>query len=219
MKIDLHVHTSEVSFCGHMSAVEIAESYSEKGYDLIVITNHFNTYTANRYANERGVSDFFRYYNDAYFLAKEEGEKRGLTVLNGYEIRFDNSDNDYLVYGMPDEIAAGYKELFKMSPKDFSAIANEEGFLFYQAHPFRNGMRITNPAYLFGIEIKNGNPRHDSRNDIAALWAEKFNMHAIAGSDCHQPEDAGVTGVTTERQIKTERDLLSMLRDDDYSIL
>jgi len=219
MKIDLHVHTSEVSFCGHMSGGEIAEAYKEKGYALIVITNHFNTYTANRLENEKGVSDFFRYYYDMYLYAKEEGEKRGLTVLNGYEIRFDGADNDYLIYGMPDATAARYKELFKMSPQDFSAIANEEGFLFYQAHPFRNGMKIINPAYLFGIEIRNGNPRHDSRNDIAALWAEKFNMHAIAGSDCHQPEDAGVTGIITERQIKTEHDLLSMLRDGDYSIL
>ncbi len=219
MKIDLHVHTSEVSFCGHMSGGEIAEAYKEKGYDLIVITNHFNTYTANRLENEKGVSDFFRYYNDMYLYAKEEGEKRGLTVLNGYEIRFDGADNDYLIYGMPDATAARYKELFKMSPKDFSAIANEEGFLFYQAHPFRNGMKIINPAYLFGIEIRNGNPRHDSRNDIAEAWAKKYGMHAIAGSDCHQPEDAGVTGIITERQIKTEHDLLSMLRDDDYSIL
>jgi predicted metal-dependent phosphoesterase TrpH len=219
MKIDLHVHTSEVSFCGHMSGGEIAEAYKEKGYDLIVITNHFNTYTANRLENEKGVSDFFRYYNDMYLYAKEEGEKRGLTVLNGYEIRFDGADNDYLIYGMPDATAARYKELFKMSPKDFSAIANEEGFLFYQAHPFRNGMKIINPAYLFGIEIRNGNPRHDSRNDIAEAWAKKYGMHEIAGSDCHQPEDAGVTGIITERQIKTEHDLLSMLRDDDYSIL
>ncbi len=219
MKIDLHVHTSEVSFCGHMSSAEIAEAYVEKGYDLIVITNHFNTYTADRLENEKGVSDFFRYYNDMYLLAKKEGEARGLKVLNGYEIRFDNSDNDYLIYGMSDGTAARYRELFRMSPKDFSALANEEGFLFYQAHPFRNGMRIINPAYLFGIEVKNGNPRHDSRNDIAAAWAKKYGMHAIAGSDCHQPEDAGGTGIITERQIKTEHDLLSMLRDDDYSIL
>ena len=219
MKIDLHVHTSEVSKCGHMSAAETVGRYKDAGYDCIVITNHFNTYTANRFENEKGVSDFFRHYNDMYLLAKEEGEKRGLTVLNGYEIRFDGSDNDYLVYGMPDETAARYKELFRMSPKDYSAIANDEGFLFYQAHPFRNGMKITNPAYLFGIEIKNGNPRHDSRNDIAEAWAKKYGMHAIAGSDCHQPEDAGVTGVTTERTIKTELELLSMLRDDDYRII
>ena len=80
-------------------------------------------------------------------------------------------------------------------------------------------MKITQPELLFGIEIKNGNPRHDSRNDIAAAWAKKYNMHAIAGSDCHQQEDVGVTGVITNRNITNERDLISMLRDDDYTII
>ena len=218
MKIDLHVHTSEVSQCGHLSACEIVERYKKAGYDCIVITNHFNTYTAGVF-EQKGEPDFFRRYHNSYLLAKEEGEKAGMLVLNGYEIRFDNSDNDYLVYGMDDETAGDYKNLFKMRPRDFSALAAERGYLFYQAHPFRNGMKITQPELLFGIEIKNGNPRHDSRNDIAAAWAKKYNMHAIAGSDCHQQEDVGVTGVVTERRITNERDLVSMLRDDDYTII
>lgn len=34
--------------------------------------------------------------------------------------------------------------------------------LFYQAHPFRNSMKITNPELLDGIEVYNGHPGHDS---------------------------------------------------------
>ena len=218
MKIDLHVHTSEVSQCGHLSASETVERYKKAGYDCIVITNHFNTYTAGVF-EKKGEPDFFRHYHNSYLLAKEEGEKVGMLVLNGYEIRFDNSDNDYLVYGMDDETAGDYKNLFKMRPRDFSALAAERGCLFYQAHPFRNGMKITQPELLFGIEIKNGNPRHDSRNDIAEAWAKKYNMHAIAGSDCHEQEDVGVTGIVTERRITNERDLVSMLKADDYTII
>lgn len=218
MKIDLHVHTSEVSLCGHLSAAETVRKYKDAGYDCIVITNHFNSYTAEHF-KAQGKPDFFRHYRDSFLLAREEGEKLGITVLNGYEIRFDGSDNDYLVYGMDDRTAASYGELFRMSPHAFSDTAKEKGFLFYQAHPFRNGMKITNPAYLFGIEIKNGNPRHDSRNDIAAAWAEKYGLHKIAGSDCHQMTDVGVTGVVTGRVVKTEADLTEMLMADDYSII
>lgn len=36
-----------------------------------------------------------------------------------------------------------------------------------QAHPFRNGLKIVDPKHLDGIETYNGNPRHDSRNEIA----------------------------------------------------
>ena len=218
MKIDLHVHTSEVSKCGHLSAHETVVRYKDAGYDCIVITNHFNTYTAGCFA-EKGITDFFDHYRKSYLLAKQEGEAAGLTVLNGYEIRFDGSDNDYLVYGMSDETAADYGRLFRMSPREFSALAVEEGFLFYQAHPFRNHMKIVQPGYLFGIEVKNGNPRHDSRNDVAMLWAKKFGLHMIAGSDCHQVEDVGVTGVTTDLCVKTEKDLLGMLKTDDYKII
>ena len=165
------------------------------------------------------MTDFFKKYKESYVLAKEAGEKAGLLVLNGYEIRFDESDSDYLVYGMSDETAADYKKLFSMRPRDFSALAAEQGFLFYQAHPFRNNMKITAPELLTGIEIKNGNPRHDSRNDIAKLWAEKFGMHMIAGSDCHRQEDVGVSGIITEREVKDINGLISVLLSDDYVII
>ena len=118
-----------------------------------------------------------------------------------------------------DDTAADYKKLFCMRPREFSALAAEQGFLFYQAHPFRNNMKITAPELLTGIEIKNGNPRHDSRNDIAKLWAEKFGMHMIAGSDCHRQEDVGVSGIVTEREVKDINDLISVLLSDDYVII
>ncbi len=218
MKIDLHVHTKEISICGHMPAEEVVRRYKASGYDCIVITNHFNTYTSSHF-EEQGVTDFFKQYQKAYLLAKEEGEKAGLLVLNGYEIRFDGSDSDYLVYGMSDGTASDYKKLFSMRPRDFSALAEEQGFLFYQAHPFRNNMKITNPELLFGIEIKNGNPRHDSRNDIAEIWAKKFNLHMIAGSDAHRQEDVGGTGIITDREIKDINGLMTVLRSDDYTII
>lgn len=218
MKIDLHVHTKEISICGHMPAAEVVQRYKAAGYDCIVITNHFNTYTETHF-KEQGINDFFKIYHESYLLAKEEGEKAGLLVLNGYEIRFDEADSDFLVYGMSDATAADYKKLFSMRPRDFSALAKEQGFLFYQAHPFRNNMKITNPELLTGIEIKNGNPRHDSRNDIAQIWAQKFNMHMIAGSDAHRPEDVGVTGITANIELRDMNDLISLLLSGDYGII
>lgn len=218
MKIDLHVHTKEISTCGHMSAEEVVQRYKNAGYDCIVITNHFNTHTSSHF-EKAGITDFFSLYRDAYLLAKEAGEKQGLLVLNGYEIRFDESESDYLVYGMSDDTAKDYKNLFAMCPRDFSKLAAEQGFLFYQAHPFRNKMKITEPELLTGIEIKNGNPRHDSRNDIAEIWAKKFNMHMIAGSDAHRYEDVGGTGIMTDREVKDVNGLVSVLLSDDYTII
>ncbi len=218
MKIDLHVHSSEVSLCGILRADQTVEMYKSAGYGAIVLTNHYNRDTADHYARH-GRPDFPAVYRHGYELARAEGDRLGLLVLCGYEIRFDGAFNDYLVYGLPDDLAADPYSLFAMSPRDFGNLARERGFLFYQAHPFRNGMQIQQPDAFFGIEVKNGNPRHDSRNDVAALWAEKFGLHKIAGSDCHQSPDVGVTGIETARAVASMDDLIAVLRDDDYTIL
>lgn len=218
MKIDLHVHSSEVSMCGKMSAKETVERYKAAGYDGIVLTNHYNRDTSSHF-ERHGFSDFNQVYEDAYQLAKSEGEKVGLLVLFGFELRFDDCNNDYLVYGMPKEVYSDYKKLFTLRAGEFSKIAQEKGFLFYQAHPFRNEMSIRRPDCFFGIEVKNGNPRHDSRNDVAQFWAEKFGLHKIAGSDCHEPEDVGITGIETDQKVENLDDLLEVLKKDRYTIL
>ena len=43
-----------------------------------------------------------------------------------------------------------------MNSKSFYKLAQKNGFLFFQAHPFRVGMKVTNPKNLDGVEIFNG---------------------------------------------------------------
>lgn len=69
-----------------------------------------------------------------------------------------------------------------------------------QAHPFRNGLKIVDPKHLDGIETYNGNPRHDSRNEIAKAWAQKFGMLETSGSDFHEREDFARGGVIFHSQ-------------------
>lgn len=217
MKIDLHVHTSEISACGVLSGHETVDLYVKAGYDAIVITNHFAKYNSDRFT-AAGI-DFFPRYKQAFEETRAYGAAQGLKVFCGYELRFNESDNDYLVYGMSDEVASRCDEWFAMSPRAFSQVAKEQDFLFYQAHPFRNGMKVVNPAYLFGIEVRNGNPRHDSRNDIAAMWANRFGLHRIGGSDCHQEEDVGRSGIETWAKVESMADLVQVLKSDNYRII
>lgn len=218
MKIDLHVHTSEVSMCGQMPAREVVERYKDAGYDAIVITNHFNLDTAAHF-ERHGENDFAEVFDRGYRLAKEAGDELGVLVLKGYELRFNENFNDYLLFGMSDETAKRYKELFAMRPREFSALAKEQDFLFYQAHPFRNGMVINRPDCLFGIEVHNGHPDHDGRNDIARAWAEKYGLHMISGSDCHFSRGVGTAGIVTDEKIETIEDLVDVLRNDRYTLI
>ncbi|MBR2905880.1 MAG: PHP domain-containing protein [Lentisphaeria bacterium] len=218
MKIDLHVHSKEISSCGKLSVEEIVDIYAGTDYDAIVLTNHFNTETANRLETGE-TGDFDEIYFETYEKAFLYGKEKGLLVLNGYEIRFDGSSNDYLVYGMDRKTAKEYRRFFQMTEAEFGTFARENGFLFYQAHPFRKGMKIVDPACLYGMEVKNTHPRHDSRNDIAMLWAEKFSLRKIGGSDCHQIQDAAGSGIITERNVKNMDDLTAVLKDGDYIII
>lgn len=218
MKIDLHVHTSEISCCGKLPGKEIVRLYAEAGYDAIVLTNHFESVTAEFHA-KAGHPAFDKYYFEQYEKTAAFGKESGLLVLCGAELRFTGSSNDYLVYGMPREFFARWRELFTMTPETFGELARKNDFLFYQAHPFRNNMKIINPACLFGIEIKNTHPRHDSRNDIAEAWAEKYHLHKIGGSDCHQLPDAAKCGIITQENVSNITDLVRVLRNDLYTII
>ncbi len=217
MKIDLHVHTSEISGCANVTADDAVRMYAEAGYDAIVITNHYASYNKHRFQNA-GI-DFMTAFEACYEKAKAAGEKYGIKVLCGYELRFNQNENDYLVYGMTPKTARECDSIFAMTPREFSVFAKERGILFYQAHPFRNHMTVVYPAYLFGIETKNGNPRHDSRNDIADHWADKFSLHKIGGSDFHQPEDLASSGIETDCDVNTMEDLIEVLKKDAYTIL
>ncbi len=222
MKIDLHVHTKEMSACGVLSAEEVVKGYAQAGFDGIVLTNHYNSWT-QWWVYETykiGGEDYFTAYKKHWEETARLGERYGLRVFFGCELKTDRSNNDYLVYGVPDSfLSRNNDDLWKMSAGDIGRLAKEENFLLYQAHPFRNHMQVTPPHELFGIEVKNANPRHDSRNDIAEIWATKFGLHGISGSDCHQKEDIARGGIETDEDVKTTEDLVRVLREGIYRIL
>ena len=112
-----------------------------------------------------------------------------------------------------------YTPIFKNGVAAFSKVAKDNGFLLYQAHPFRNDMTIIRPELLFGIEVQNTHPRHDSRNDIAMAWAEKYGLHKIAGSDCHQVVDVGTSAIVTDENVQTMEDLVRVLRNDRFTMI
>ena len=218
MKIELHVHSTGFSYCGKLDVEEIVALYSAKKYDAIVLTNHFNS-ISERFYNDLGGQDYHRAFHDMIRRAQEAGKKHNLLVLGGYELRFDENSNDYLVYGMTEEFTRDYTPIFKNGVAAFSEVAKDNGFLLYQAHPFRKDMTIIKPELLFGIEVQNTHPRHDSRNDIAMAWAEKYGLHKIAGSDCHQVVDVGTSAIVTEENVQTMEDLVCVLRNDQFTMI
>ena len=220
-KTELHAHTKETSNCGEVPAAELIEAYINAGYSTVVITDHLSTHTYFRYDyNNLSWDDKIDVFVRGWKAAKQAAKSR-INVLFGMELRFDmdNVDNDYLVFGIDEKFLRNNGDLINMNIKSFSKLAHENGLIIFQAHPFRVNMRISDPKYLDGIEVYNACVRHNSNNDIAEAWADKYGLLKSSGSDYHRPEDVGKGGIITETPITDNTELIKTLLSGEYSLI
>lgn len=135
MKLEMHAHTCEVSQCAVISAKELVDGYREAGYDGIVITNHFDRGTLAVLGNT--PEEQYQAYLRGYELAKEEGDRIGLTVILGMEIRLNCGPEDFLVYGVTEDFIRKHMGICTSSPQELYEICRANNCLLIQAHPFR----------------------------------------------------------------------------------
>ncbi len=218
---EMHSHVKEVSTCSGTYAKDFINYYTDIGYTGIVVTDHMNSDTFSRAGLENEPWDIkIDHFLKGYEAVKKATDGK-LIVLLGMEIRFytEKYPNDYLVYGVTEDFLRSYGDLMAMNPKTFSKLAHENGYLMLQAHPFRRGMKIENRDILDGYEVFNGNPRHNSNNEIAELWAKKQCKKIItSGSDFHEKEDTGNGGIYFNTLIKNNDDLLKELKNGNYRL-
>lgn len=218
---ETHCHTDESSACGKVPAKEVVKLYREAGYAGLVVTDHFNVYNVNELPHVAGRPWEERVHSafSGYHLALEAAAGSDFVVLQGAELRFEEDINDYLVYGADEDFYLANPDIFSWGIKRFSACARERGFLLVQAHPFRNGMTICDPALLDMVEISNGNQRQNSRNEFAFLWAKTFGLAGSSGSDFHRPDDVKHGGVFFEETPETIADFIRMMKEKPRVLL
>ncbi|MCD8077107.1 MAG: PHP domain-containing protein [Lachnospiraceae bacterium] len=219
-KIETHLHTTYSSKCGWLEAEELIAGYKAAGYSGIVVTDHFNRTTFDYLQIDlASEGDKVHPFLEGYHRMKEEGRKQGIQIYKGAELRFDECNNDYLLFGYHNELLRNPEEIFRMGIAAFAPLCRAAGALLIQAHPYRRGCTPAIACYLDGVEVLNGSPRHDSHNDRAAEYAEQFGLIGTAGSDCHRPEDIGVTGILAEHLPENSIELTHLLRSGKFSLL
>ena len=216
-KTELHCHSIDASPCSTETAETIVDIYVKAGYDTVVLTNHFSKQVYDIYGC-KSMDEYTDIFMKAAKKMQEAAEGK-LTVIIAAEIRFNDANNDYLCFGITEEYMRSEQGFFDLGPAKFHEISKEKGWLFIQAHPFRNYMMVINPAYLDGVEVYNGHIGHASRNFIANQWADEYNLIKTSGTDLHYSYVPATGGILTDEKIVSIEQLISVLKSGEYTLL
>lgn len=213
-RYELHLHTAESSWCGRTPGARGAELYAAAGYDGVCVTDHYFRDAIESLPGRR-MKDKAAAWLAGYHAVRAEGVQQGLEVLLCMELRFDENFNDYLVYGITEDLIMRRPDLYAMTPATFYRFAVKHGLFFAQAHPYRNVCVPADPAFLHGIEVFNAHRRHQSHNDLAeALAANHPHLVRLAGSDFHQENDLAGASVLFGERMRESQEIAGALLEN-----
>lgn len=224
-KYDLHVHTSACSCCGVSTPEEQVKAYAEKGYNGIVVTDHFicgcNGTPIPRELPWRERVDM--YYTAYERAARAAEEYESFRAFFGAEYSYAGG-HDILFYGLHRDFLYDHPEIEGMSIEDMCKLFQNAGCLVVQAHPFRdreyNDRSVKPELYCAdGAEIFNS-CNYDGENQKAYDYAVKYNKIMTSGGDIHNAGDGriGLSGIFTEKPIESIDDLVYTLKSGNYSL-
>ena len=214
-KIELHAHTNPGSSCSSVTPEKMVAIHKQIGCDAVVITNHFQP--DYFYKNFNSKQELIDKYLEGYRKTYEIGQREGLTVLLGMEIRVAENSNDYLVYGIDDEFIGKASEyLDKNLELLYKNLKNDRNVII-QAHPFRNGMTEMPKEFLDGIETFNLHPGHNSRVGMASSYVKENNiLITTCGSDFHDEPNYGLALLRSKTLPRDSFELAELIKSRDY---
>ena len=206
---ELHAHTNPASFCGDFPANEAVDFYSATRVNTLSITNHFNSDLLIG-----NVKENIKKYLADYHLAKESANG-SINVILGIEIRFDGSNNDYLVFGIEEDELPFYAELTPYGIENFYKQAKNDRNVIIQAHPFRNGVTLAPIDSIDGIEAYNLHPNHNQRNALTVQHAKRNDLLVTGGSDFHHVTHHALCLMRSKTELKSSFDVAAAIKSKD----
>ncbi|MCL2194538.1 MAG: PHP domain-containing protein [Oscillospiraceae bacterium] len=218
MKLEMHIHSTEHSLCAAEDAAGCVARCLARGYNGMVLTNHFFTGYMGDGDWQTRIDRFMHGYHAAVAAAPAD-----FTVILGMELRFAADDeNDYLILGLDEQFLRAHEGFDELGIAAFSAFAREHGLLICQAHPFRYNMVVCDPQYIDAYEVYNGHGRWESNSDIAAAWCKRHGKIALSGSDWHGYDTEGGMnpgGIVLDYPVKDAKELAKAIRAGDFTLL
>lgn len=225
---DMHRHFYPCSACSSADLSETVKIMKEQGYAGTIVTDHF--YHGNtRIDRNLPWRDFIAAYEREYLDLKEIGEREDFDILFGIEEELkegktgSGEGKEVLLYGITPQFLYDRPEIKHCSLKALSAMVREAGAIIIQAHPFRDRPYISDPSALLdpdlldGFEILNGSNTSEE-NEKAKEYADKFGKITTSGTDAHKAVFEAVSGIISSSRIRTESELVSVLKSQNYRI-
>ena len=213
---ELHAHTKAASLCSMVEPEDYIKFYMDRGFSGMVITDHF--YHGNT-AIDRDLdwASFVDSFCEGFYRAKAEGDKMGFDVFFGFEQKFYDGTDEYLIYGISPEWLKDHPEIRDMDRLPFFKTIREAGGFIIQAHPFRQRKYISDIRLALdnvdAIEVLNlGDEKVFSRRSYE--YAKNLGLPMTAGSDIHSTFHAhGVAGVALDKRVSTIDEIIEEIRE------
>ena len=218
-KIETHCHTAEVSPCGTTPYRDLIDGYAAAGYSAITLCDHLRLdYSLPRDGDRAAVVD---HLIEIYDAAEEYGKTRGVSVYRGTELCFDATcPSDFILLGWDREFLRESADLLdRETVGEYHPRATAHGCILIQAHPFRGVSHAVEGSAVDGYEILNARPRHDSKNDLAEEVGRAHGGIMTAGSDCHDPDGIGVSGIYSRFVPRDTAEYIELLKSGDFGLI
>lgn len=218
-KVETHLHVVPIGTCPIETPRDTARLYKNAGYDVLIVTNHFQKKTINDMRSE-GKDPIAEYVN-AYREVKKYGEKVGLEVWFGVEVALETTgcNAEFLLYGVDEDFILSNPDMINYTQAELYKKVQEAGAIMVQAHPYRSNTALCDLEYMDGIEAFNLHPNHTQPYPEFVSMARASGKIITSGSDFHFRGGEALGGVIVGDEVKNINDFVNALKKGEYELI
>jgi len=201
--VDMHLHTSHYSMCGHQTIEELITTAVERGLHAACVTEH-----SFRWSDE-----------DLAKVVRRLGLQEKITVLGGEEVscraKDDTRQGDYLVFGLPHLDVQDAPDV-----RDLIEEVHARGGIVIAAHPMRQGYnsdRIVYELDLDALEVYNKNHGPEEQ-EKARECVRATGVLAVGNSDAHRVEHVGMYRTYFAEPVRSIEGLVRQIKARQVSL-
>ncbi|MBE6554119.1 MAG: hypothetical protein E7666_07240 [Ruminococcaceae bacterium] len=218
MLIDLHVHSSGASRCCKIALPEGLDAAREVGIDGIVLTNHYQ----KNYTEKLGIDvpTMIERYQAEFTRATELAAARHMPCFFGIEITMERYKGVHMVvYGADPDFLNANPDVFDATQEALYRTVHAAGGILVQAHPYRKGSPLMDPAWMDAVEI-NCHPLYQNIHfpEILAV-AEQYRLPLTCGGDYHADTYRPKCGLYLPDDLRDTQDLANYIRTAPHTRL